>query len=367
MQFVRTQDLKTGMRLARPIYNKNGVLLFDRNSLLTHNAIDSVRNFGLLGIYILEPAEPLPPMSEEDLEFERFQMMSVSSIQEELTKIIDTGHQNKMSIIANMIIKKYGHLDGKVNFYQNLRSRDDYVYKHSLNVAMLCAMMSHALNMRREELLFTVCAAIVHDISKLNYKRECVYGNVADVQEMVDLYDMQLRDLDMIEGAFGGDGAGIRRICVQALKAQRDALVNDGRSIANMKLLLGSKILLVANRYDELTAMNLHGTPQSEVKAIQEFIDNPHIYDPTVVDALIRSVNILFPGVSVELNTGEKALVLTENPDNILMPVVLSFRDNSVLDLALPGNEDIHIVDIMKTLDNRYVMDINTLHKMGYE
>lgn len=367
MLFVRTQDLKTGMRLARPIYNKNGVLLFERNSLLTHNAIDSVRNFGLMGIYILEPAEPLPPMSEEDLEFERFQMMSASTIQEELNKILETGHQNKMTTIANMIIKKYGHLDGKVNFYQNLRSRDDYVYKHSLNVAMLCTMMSHVLNMRREELLFTVCAAIVHDVSKLNYKSETVYGNVADAQEMIDLYDSQMRDSDMIEGAFGGDGAGIRRICVQALKAQRDMLADQGRGIASMKMVTGAKILMVANRYDELTAMNLHGTPQSEVKAIQEFVDNPHIYDPAIVNALIRSINILFPGVSVELNTGEKALVLTENPENILQPVVLSFRDNSILDLALPDNDDFQIVDIMKTMDNRYIMDINTLHKMGYE
>lgn len=367
MQFVRTQDLKTGMRLARPIYNKNGVLLFERNSLLSHHAIDSVRNFGLLGIYILEPAEPLPPMSEEDLEFERFQTMSVSTIQDELSKIVETGHQNRMQTIANMIIKKYGHLEGKVNFYQNLRSRDDYVYKHSLNVAMLCTMMSHVLNLRREELLNTVCAAIIHDISKLNYNAEGIYGDVADVQEMIDIYDAQLHDADMIEGAFAGDGTAIRRICVQALKAQKDALVNEGRGIANMKMVMGAKVLLVANRYDELTAMNLHGTARSEVKAIKEIIENPQVYAPEVVEALIKSINILFPGVSVELNTGEKALVLTENKENILQPVVLCFRDNSILDLSLPGNDDIEIMDIMKTLDNRYVMDIKTLREMGYK
>ena len=49
MQFIRTEELKTGMRLARPIYNKAGVLLFERNSRLSTQAIESVRNFGLLG------------------------------------------------------------------------------------------------------------------------------------------------------------------------------------------------------------------------------------------------------------------------------------------------------------------------------
>ena len=64
MKFVEAAELKNGMRLARPIYNKKGVLLFERDSRLTQQTIESVRNFGLLGVYILEPAEPLPPMSE---------------------------------------------------------------------------------------------------------------------------------------------------------------------------------------------------------------------------------------------------------------------------------------------------------------
>ena len=72
---------------------------------------------------------------------------------------------------------------------------------------------------------------------------------------------------------------------------------------------------------------------------------------------MIRSINILPPGVSVELSTGEKALVLNENEENVLRPTVVSFRDNSILDLSLPGNEDIQIVDVMKTMDNRYIFN----------
>lgn len=101
--------------------------------------------------------------------------------------------------------------------------------------------------------------------------------------------------------------------------------------------------------------MTLQGTAQSEVKAIQEFIEHPEVYDPETVRALIRSINILPPGVCVELSTGEKALVLNENEENVLRPTLVSFRDNSILNLSLPENEDIHIVDIMKTMDNRYI------------
>ena len=105
MQFVKTESLKMGMRLARPIYNKDGVLLYERNSKLTYQGMKSIKNFGLIGIYILEPAEPVPPMSAEDIEFERFQTMSVFAIKEELGRILQTKKAPKIQVIASNIIK----------------------------------------------------------------------------------------------------------------------------------------------------------------------------------------------------------------------------------------------------------------------
>lgn len=364
MRFVKTENLKIGMRLARPIYSKNGVLLYDRNSDLSQQTIDSVKNFGLLGIYILEPAEPLPPMSEEDREFERFQTMAVFSIQEELTKILATKKQNKMQSITDLIIKSYGRQTGKVNFYQNLRSRDDYVYRHSLNVAILCAMITHVMNLWHEEQQQIIYAAIVHDIGKLSLEGDLVYSKDLTDEQRMQVHSAQLQAGDILEEAFG-DGVAIRRICNQALTAWMDAC-REEPVYNNIKLVRGAKILMVANRYDELTGMTLEGTAESEVKAIRELYGNPELYDPEVVEALVSSINILYPGVSVELNTGEKALVLSENPGNILRPTVLSFKDNTIIDLSLRDNEDFEVVDIMKTLDNRCVIDTTALHQAGF-
>ena len=141
MLFVKTEDLKAGMRLAKPIYNKNGVMLYDRNSKITSQGIISVNNFGLIGIYILEPAEPVPPMSEDDIEFERFQAMSVFDAYSKNQK------EKDMYQFINQLLKKYGSLHHKINFIQNLRSNEDYIYKHSLNTAILCALISSRLGL----------------------------------------------------------------------------------------------------------------------------------------------------------------------------------------------------------------------------
>lgn len=364
MQFVRTDELRVGMRLARPIYNKKGVLLFERNSKLTPQAIESVHNFGLLGIYVLDPAEPLPPMSEEDIEFERFQTMSVFSIKEEIEKILDTGKRGRLEFIVGMLVKRFGHLDGKINFYQNLRSKDDYIYRHSLNVAILCAMMTHVLNVRLDEQNAVMHAALIHDIGKLKISQDVLYDQTMTDEMHLHILNAQSQDADLIERTVS-DGVVVRRICMQALRIQMDML-KGMKDIQTAKLSMGAKILLVANRYDELTAMSLSGTAESEVKALKEFRDRPDVYDPQVVDALIRCINILTPGSSVILNTGEKALVLSENSRDILRPMVLSLQDNSIIDLGLKVNWDIEIDDIMKTMDNRYIINTDALALAGY-
>ena len=103
MKFVKSDDLKLGMRLAKPIYNRDGVMLYERNSKLTRQGIVSIQNFGLIGVYILEPAEPVPPMSPDDIEFERFQAMAIFTIREILDAVTKQQEAKGMYQFANQI------------------------------------------------------------------------------------------------------------------------------------------------------------------------------------------------------------------------------------------------------------------------
>ena len=167
MLFVKTEDLKPGMRLAKPIYNRLGVLLYERNTNLTPQGINSIKKFSLIGIYILEPAEPVPPLSEEDLRFEQFQTVYMFRLRDELSKLGKGNPPDKLYDLAQNILKEYGRLDHKINFSQNIRSSGDFVYKHGLNVAILCALITHKLGFAYEEQLAIVEAALLYDIGYL--------------------------------------------------------------------------------------------------------------------------------------------------------------------------------------------------------
>lgn len=366
MIFVKRDDLKTGMRLARPIYNRNGVLLYERNSKLTSQGIVSIKNFGLIGIFVLEPAEPVPPMTREDLEFERFQTMCVFSIQEELVTILRMGKTAKIPTIVSNIIKNYGHLNTKIKFMQNLRSTEDYFYKHSLNVAILCAILTHAMQMTVSEQLETVTAAIVHDIGKLSAPSNILAKDVWTPEERERVKMAEVAGFGLLEHIFT-DSPNIKRICMQS-QANLENLENE-KETDIQKMLLPARVLCVAETFDTMTAMQVDKEPSSEVAALKYLMDHPDYFDENIVEAFCKSIKILFPGVSVELNNKEKALVLVENPANILEPMILTFRDNKLVDLynQPKGPDRLEIMDIMKTMDNRYVMDMDLLKKQGVE
>lgn len=364
MLFIKADELKIGMRLAKPIYNRDGVMLYERNSKLTRQGIVSIQNFGLIGVYILEPAEPLPPMSAEDVEFERFQTMAVFSIREILDAVSKQKEARGIYQFANQIIKKYGNLNHRINFIQNLRSTEDYVYKHSLNTAILSALMSHRLKLEFKQQLDVVVASILHDVGSLlipvHIRRKRKNEITPEDEKKIRTYHYAACQL--IDNDYDMDSE-VKRI-LKGLVMDLYQVGNDGEDIQNRIQSVGLEILKVAYTFDTMTAMNFNEEPLSEISALRYLLDEKNGFDQKAVEALIESVNILQPGVCVELTNGERGLVVKGNDDEVLAPMVLSFKDNVIYNMAdRYVSKEIQIKDIMRTMDNRHVVDKDLLEK----
>ncbi len=362
MLFVKSDKLKAGMRLAKPIYNKNGVMLYERNSKLTSQGIVSIQNFELIGVYVLEPAEPVPPMTEDDIEFERFQAISVFAIRDILDAVSKSQEPKDLFTFANQVLKNYGSLNRKINFIQNLRSREDYVYKHSLNTAILCSLISHRLKLEFKDQLDIVIAALLHDVGSLmvpvifrNVKKEEL--SEANIEKVNAAY-LSAYQLFSKNNSLTPE---VRRILTSSMLEFHPEIASDSQTVARYES-AGTKILKVAYTFDNMTAMNFEEEPLSEIAAVRYLLENEDEFDRNVINALLESINILQPGVCVELTNGDKGLVIAANDANILEPFVLSFKDNQIYNLGDKFvAEEMQIKDIMKTMDNRHVVDNNML------
>lgn len=131
---------------------------------------------------------------------------------------------------------------------------------------------------------------------------------------------------------------------------------------ASQDLIAMSAVLQVADEYDILTAMNIDYAPVSEIIAMQKLQGNPDDYPKTIVDALADCIHIVPAGASVDLSNGKKAIVLVENPNDFMKPLLLRIDNNQLYDLSNPTiARHMQITDIMKTMDNRIAINEDTL------
>lgn len=362
MQFVKTSDLRPGMRLAKPIYNKMGVLLYERNTQLTVQGINSVENFGLIGIFILEPAEPVPPLSKEDIEFEQFQTIYMFKIKDCMDKLTAATAAPDIIELTDNIISRYGSLNHKLNFTQNLRSSADFAYKHSISVAILAAMLANEMKLNAEQERSLVTAALLYDFGYLYVPRLILEkGENLTVSEYDAIQQNLEKGFEIIRTF--ADESGISRLSLEIMRQfvyENNADSKPKEVAPEVKLF--ADILKVADKFDRMTAMSLDQPPVSELVAIKYLKKNSRLFKPSVVTALANCIQILPPGACLDFSNGEKGLVVAENPDDLLHPVILNFKDNQLYDLSDPEiGGSLKIVDIMKTMDNRIRIDESSL------
>lgn len=363
MKFVRTDHLKAGMRLAKPIYNKNGVLLYDRNSVLTEPGIISARNFGLVGVYVLEPAEPEPPLSREDLEFEQLQTVYIFQLRECLDLIAKRKRIEPLPKLLNNIIQHYGALDHRVNFNQNLRSSEDFMYKHAISTAILVSMISSRLHYDHQQQITLAAAALLYDIGyshvpKNILDKESDTLSTSDREVLQHSLERGIEPLGMYRSDFDffPRALALMQAYVYADYPEKLAIMPD-EELQGMV-----KILRVADQFDQMTAMNIGHEPVSEISAMKLLSADATRYDKQIVATLAECIHIVPQAANIDLSTGDKGIVLVENATNYMRPVILRLGDNKIYDLSSEADfRKIQILDIMKTMDNRISVDEETL------
>lgn len=362
MQFIRSVELRPGLRIAKPIYNKDGVLLYERGSKLTIPAITSIRNFDLIGIYVLEPAEPLPPFTKQDIEFEQAQTIYLFKLKDLYDKIYKRQPLDKLDALLNDIISRYGSLNDRVNFNQNLRSAHDFMYKHATSVAILTTMLARHIDVSDEDYKSLVTAALLYGFGYRFLSR-----NVMDKEEEFSEFDRKSKQAALEKGlsylCMSTDPIpylpkAIRLMEYLILSANPDRKQEHPAE----DILLLSEVLKVAIQFDFLTGMLMGYKPQSEIMAMKHLQSHPLEYNDTIVTILGQCIHIVPKGASVDLSTGDKAVILVENHKDFMKPVILRLKDNQVYDLNDPSvYKRIQIVDIMKTMDNRIEIDAETI------
>jgi HD-GYP domain-containing protein (c-di-GMP phosphodiesterase class II) len=163
--------IKPGMCVARPVYNSDGQILLNKNVILSERYIKRLEDFNITAIYIDDGL--LPELEVDDVIKDETRIKAVINLKKITAKqpdnnigssiLVSTGVIESINTIMDELLSTHNIM---VNL-TDIRSSDDYVFYHSINVCVLAIITGIALGYDRGRLKDLAIGAMLHDIGKI--------------------------------------------------------------------------------------------------------------------------------------------------------------------------------------------------------
>lgn len=311
MRFIPISRVKTGMVLARAIFDSDDRVLLGAHVELKPEFIDNLQKRGYSGIYIEDDLSKDIDIGETISEELRHQ--GVSSLKEcNLDAVLKVAN----SIVDQIMSAKTVSLD-----LVDLRSFDDYTYCHSINVAVLSCITGMEMNLSETEVLHLCVGAIFHDLGKSKIDAQ-ILNKPAKLtpEEYKKIKTHSMESYNMIK-----DRYDISSTSKNAILCHHENEDGSGYplGLSYDDIHIFAKIIHVMDVYDALTAKRPYKEPYAASEALEYLMGGCGIlFDKRVVEAFSRCAPVFPKGMEVMLSDGRSGIVLSNNKENILRPVI---------------------------------------------
>jgi putative nucleotidyltransferase with HDIG domain len=216
----------------------------------------------------------------------------------------------------------------------NIKTIDDTVYYHTLNVAILSLALAKEYGLDPEEMRALGLGALFHDIGKERIPKPLVHKRGPLTTPELKLLQLHPRyGVEMMTPV-----ADFPRAALQVIHQHHEA--NDGKGypdgLAAQDISFLAKVTAIANYYDNLCNRQDPKdslTPHESLSFM--FGKRQDKFDHSLLNLFIGCLGVFPPGTIVELNNGLIGMVVSINAGKPLQPSVL------IYDPTVPKNEAI--------------------------
>lgn len=323
MRYINIEKVESGMVLAKEVFDDDGRVLLAANTILTKEYIIRLSIRGYQGVYI------------EDELSRGIQIDEVISIElrNEGAKAVKEGNIDSLKSIAKNIVSQLLEKDKSISLdIKDLRTYDNYTYKHSVNVAVISTIIGIYLSYDEESLYELCLAALMHDIGKtkidpgiINKPGRLSMMEYRIVQEHAR-YSYDILDENCLISAR-------TKLAVLHHHENEDGTGYPDRLVGD-EIPPYAKIIHVADVYDALTSKRPYKKPYALSEAIEYLMGGSNVlFDRNAVEAFLEAVPVYAKGIDVVMTNGERAIVVS-NTSNPLRPIVRLVDSGKDIDLS---------------------------------
>lgn len=226
-----------------------------------------------------------------------------------------------------------------------MRQFDADLLAHAVDVCVVSLVVGKEQNLTTTQLKSLGVGALLHDIGKMRLPRNLLHKpQVSSERERALLQEhptlgaaILARSEDIPEES--------RRIVVEHHEYADGSGYPAGRTLADLSPL--SQVVSIVDAYDAMVSGRAGQPVLCPTYALRQLyqLGKARQFDSTWVERVIRSLGVYPVGTLVELNTGEKGVVIAINSAETLRPTVRLLEDSDhrpypeamVIDLAAPG------------------------------
>ncbi|KIL38212.1 histidine kinase [Gordoniibacillus kamchatkensis] len=348
MRLLPTTSCVSGMRLAKPIFNEEGVILLGRHVELSQSLINRLQQLGVDYLYIEDP--DTEDVEVEDVLSDETKRRALTEIRTHFGLFMEATAKKKFSRaptlgktfgdLMKMIIDDISGHRGALIMLMNMNVLNTYVYQHSLNVSIYTVMLGMANGFNREELMVIGLGSLLHDIgkTKINWQLLQRPGPLSP-DEYEEIKKHTEYGYKMLK-----DEPNMPLIAAHCAFQHHERIDGSGypRGIKGGEIHDYAKWIAIADSYDAMTTHRSFRRAMLPHQAMEIlFTGAGTLYDTKKI-AFFRDNVAIYPiGVTVKLNTGVKGVVTDINPSAPQRPVVRVLTDEHNRRISQPYEVDL--------------------------
>ena len=247
-------------------------------------------------------------------------------------------------VVDGMVDSVFRHSDALLPMTR-LRNLDEYNFGHSVNVCTLLIAFGRAIKLPREVIKELALGGLLHDIGKVNVPDTIVNkpGKLSD-------NEFARMQLHVAEGLrLLGDLPGVGEVARQVVAEHHERLDGSGypAQLAGSALSSYGQMAGIVDVYDAISSERIYGRGMPQTQALKKLLEwSKHHFDPQLVQAFIRSIGIYPTGALVRLESNRMGVVVEQNEESLLEPLVRVFYHAGQRHYIPP-----QIIDLSKSQD----------------
>ncbi len=207
-----------------------------------------------------------------------------------------------------------------------IKSYDDYLFYHSVNVTILSLALGETLNLKGELLKEMGTAAMLHDIGKVSIDPKIVLK--PDKLSDEEWEQMKKHPVTGYETLKKMEGLSEVVLKVALEHHMKYNLSGYPEVVKDYKPHPASMILSICDCYDAMTTHRVYQRCHEPREALEFMTKMAGIsFEPNYLKAFIKMLGIYPQGTMVKLSTGETGIVTTPNPSSPDEPIVKVISD----------------------------------------